>query len=58
VNEDDADDIGYLYESGPYCQHWADPWSCDHPCKRCGVTCAQHGGGDPPEGTCEDFEEP
>ena len=29
------------YESGPYCQHWSEPWDCEDPCV-CGHPCKRH----------------
>lgn len=47
------------YESGPYCQHWSDPWNCDELCK-CGHYCREHGDGScNADGCkCEEFEDP
>ena len=29
------------YDSGPYCEHWADPHDCQEMCK-CGHKCCEH----------------
>ncbi len=29
------------YDSGPYCEHWAEPWECDEKCA-CGHECKEH----------------
>ena len=42
----DEDDSGMdfgEYESGPFCQHFSDPSSCDEKCANCGHSCQAHG---------------
>ena len=37
------DDDWSDYESGPFCQHWSDPSSCEELCAKCGHSCLEHG---------------
>lgn len=30
------------YDSGPYCEHWYEPWDCDMKCDSCGHECTEH----------------
>jgi hypothetical protein len=43
---DDSEDVldeSYWdeYESGPFCEHWQEPWDCAELCE-CGHGCNQH----------------
>jgi hypothetical protein len=40
-NEEEQEEVEY--DSGPYCEHWFDPWECEELCK-CGHMCKQHPG--------------
>lgn len=31
-------------DSGPYCRHWHEPWSCEETCVACGHQCRDHYG--------------
>ena len=47
------------YESGPYCQHWREPWDCVEVCGRCGHPCDRHMGECREPGcTCDGFTDP
>jgi hypothetical protein len=47
------------YESGPFCEHYFEPWDCDVLCA-CGHRCARHQGEHcGADGCdCQAFEEP
>lgn len=38
----DEDDDTTEYESGPFCQHFADPVDCTETCLGCGHECHEH----------------
>lgn len=53
--EEDVEEEGPEYESGPFCAHWGEPGDCDEPCLRegCKHACRQHGVGECVQDGCE-----
>ncbi len=44
------------YDSGPYCMHWCELYSCRKICERCGHACHQHShAGDDYTTSCQKF---
>jgi hypothetical protein len=47
IDETESDDDDWEgYESGPFCEHWCCPWSCEEVCAACGKVCSEHGDSD------------
>jgi len=44
MNDDEGipDEESDYPDSGPFCEHWAEPWSCSEVCCQCGMRCSDH----------------
>ena len=38
----EEEDVVEEYDSGPFCEHWADPNDCEEVCAICKHECRQH----------------